>query len=322
MQQAYFCDIRNQIIPLLKNAMREIRIAMAWFTSSEIFDTMLECCQKGIKIDLILLNDANNFMNYAPDFNEFIKAGGILRIANRDIGLMHHKFCVVDDTVVITGSYNWTYNAETNNIENILITDDKDVIHQYQNAFKSLADRLNISSKSPRLTWDDIEHCDDVDFYELNNELKYISKAKNLPIRKVYQPSSKVVQILEIKKKPYSCQNVGIQFTINGKEAFYVIIQKDKPLPCVSDWIDMKLNADSMMKCDIRKGPDKDLRKTTSIHLASVSQIAQGSNKEQLSVSLQMSLNENGYLKISIKCSDTGKKMDINTIDSNIVRYE
>ena len=84
----------------------------------------------------------------------------------------------------------------------------------------------------------------------------------------------------------------------------------------------MKLNADSMMKCDIRKGPDMDLKKTTSIHLASVSQIAQGSNKEQLSVSLQMSLNENGYLKVSIKCSDTGKIMDINTIDSNIVRYE
>lgn len=79
MQQAYFSNIRNQIIPLLKKSMREIRIAMAWFTSSELFDTLLECCQKGIKIDLILLNDANNFMYYAPDFNEFIKAGGILR---------------------------------------------------------------------------------------------------------------------------------------------------------------------------------------------------------------------------------------------------
>ena len=322
MQHAYFCDIRNQIIPLLKNAKHEIRIAMAWFTSTELFDTLLECCQKGIKIELILLNDANNFMNYAPDFNDFIKAGGTLRIANRDIGLMHHKFCVVDDTVIMTGSYNWTYNAEMKNIENILITDDKDIILQYQNAFKALADRLVISSNSPRLTWEDIEHYENVDFYELNNELKYISKAKNLPIRKVYQPSSKVVQILEIKKKPYSSKNVGIQFTTNGKEAFYVIIEKDKPLPCKSEVVNMKLNVGSMMKCDIRKGPDIDLKNTTSIHNASVSQITQGSTNKQLSVSLQMSLNENGYLKVSICCSETGKEMDINTIDSNIVRYE
>ena len=35
--------------------------------------------------------------------------------------MMHHKFCVIDKTLLITGSYNWTYNAEISNAENILI---------------------------------------------------------------------------------------------------------------------------------------------------------------------------------------------------------
>jgi phosphatidylserine/phosphatidylglycerophosphate/cardiolipin synthase-like enzyme len=42
-------------------------------------------------------------MYYAPDFNEFIKAGGKLRIANAENGFMHHKFCVIDNDLAITG---------------------------------------------------------------------------------------------------------------------------------------------------------------------------------------------------------------------------
>ena len=33
---------------------------------------------------------------------------------------MHHKFCIIDDSILINGSYNWTNRAK-NNLENILI---------------------------------------------------------------------------------------------------------------------------------------------------------------------------------------------------------
>ena len=32
-------------------------------------------------------------------------------------GIMHRKFCVIDNNVLIHGSYNWTTNAETRNDE-------------------------------------------------------------------------------------------------------------------------------------------------------------------------------------------------------------
>ena len=118
MEQAYFINIRSKIIPILNEAKKEILIAMAWFTSNELFLSLLESLTRGVKVELVLLDNATNFMYYAPDFNEFINAGGILRIAKPENGFMHHKFCIVDDKVVITGSYNWTYYAETRNIEN------------------------------------------------------------------------------------------------------------------------------------------------------------------------------------------------------------
>ena len=41
---------------------------------------------------------------------------------------MHNKFCIIDDELVITGSYNWTTSADLKNDENVLfITSDKTV---------------------------------------------------------------------------------------------------------------------------------------------------------------------------------------------------
>ena len=37
---------------------------------------------------------------------------------------MHNKFCIIDKNIVLNGSYNWTDNAERNNLENIQVTYD------------------------------------------------------------------------------------------------------------------------------------------------------------------------------------------------------
>ena len=121
MEKAYFSDIRNRIIPCLDNATNKIQVAMAWFTSKELFEALINALNRNVDVELILLDNAINYMYYAPDFNELINAGGKLRIAGPEVGFMHHKFCVSDDSLVITGSHNWTCYAETRNVENIVI---------------------------------------------------------------------------------------------------------------------------------------------------------------------------------------------------------
>ncbi|NJK62165.1 MAG: hypothetical protein HC921_05290 [Synechococcaceae cyanobacterium SM2_3_1] len=34
---------------------------------------------------------------------------------------MHHKFAVIDESIVVTGSHNWSQGANRNNDENVLI---------------------------------------------------------------------------------------------------------------------------------------------------------------------------------------------------------
>lgn len=70
MEQAYFSQIRSKIIPYLNQAKEEVVIAMAWFTSAELFDALLSCLERRVNVELILLDNAINYMYYAPDFNE------------------------------------------------------------------------------------------------------------------------------------------------------------------------------------------------------------------------------------------------------------
>jgi phosphatidylserine/phosphatidylglycerophosphate/cardiolipin synthase-like enzyme len=51
---------------------------------------------------------------------------------------MHNKFCVIDNQKVITGSYNWSKNAENKNDENVAVVYDNDFASDYSVEFKRL----------------------------------------------------------------------------------------------------------------------------------------------------------------------------------------
>ena len=53
-------------------------------------------------------------------------------------GIMHNKFCIIDTHVVITGSYNWSNNAEFKNDENIEISNDFNLAKTYSKEFRRL----------------------------------------------------------------------------------------------------------------------------------------------------------------------------------------
>ena len=72
MELACFSEIRNKIIPFLNNATDKIQVAMAWFTSSELFGALLDALNRNVDVELVLLDNAINYMDYAPDFNELI----------------------------------------------------------------------------------------------------------------------------------------------------------------------------------------------------------------------------------------------------------
>ena len=58
---------------------------------------------------------------------------------------MHHKVIIIDNEVVITGSYNFTVSAEKTNDENVVIFFDKKIAAYYTAEFQRV---YNQASKS------------------------------------------------------------------------------------------------------------------------------------------------------------------------------
>ena len=51
---------------------------------------------------------------------------------------MHHKVFIIDDTIVVTGSFNPSNNAENNNDENMIIINDSKVAENYIKEYERL----------------------------------------------------------------------------------------------------------------------------------------------------------------------------------------
>jgi phosphatidylserine/phosphatidylglycerophosphate/cardiolipin synthase-like enzyme len=56
---------------------------------------------------------------------------------------MHHKVIVIDERIVITGSYNFTSRAERRNDENLLIIDDPTLAAAYLAEFERVFEQAN-----------------------------------------------------------------------------------------------------------------------------------------------------------------------------------
>ena len=324
MQEVYFEKIRSQIIPLLQNASHEVSIAMAWFTSAELFLELIKCLDRRVKVELVLLDSPINFMEYAPDFNEFIHAGGRLYIASSELGLMHHKFCVIDKEIAITGSYNWTYYAETRNMENILITDDVNIVSQFEKEFDRLITLLQISQEAPRYTWDSLENMDNVDFADINYEAEQISHILNKPVRKVMETKTQVF-VTELENTPKAAYNIGLWAkNDDNAEVFEIFIPRNETLPYESREHSLFFNSKEHDKLinHIIYGESKSLSSSTLLlKEVDFNEVICGRISDSLELRYRMTLDINGDLKMEVSCKETGKRKTITLLNQKFVRY-
>jgi tetratricopeptide (TPR) repeat protein len=137
-----FKNIAKEINLNLNSANSSIKVAIAWFTNEDLFDKLCFKLQEGLNVELLIINDLINNNEFGLDFQRFIDLGGKLYFGNPD-NLMHHKFCVIDNEILINGSYNWTYFAEFKNLENIIIHTNSQEIQPFNFEFDKIIKELS-----------------------------------------------------------------------------------------------------------------------------------------------------------------------------------
>jgi len=132
-----FRNIRPDVIYQLEQAKTSIFVCVAWFTEPILRDILEAKMKSGVEVRVITFDDGINAKN-GVDFGNIPH----ISVKAERHGIMHQKYCVVDNYVVIAGSYNWTKNAESKNDENIEIT------HGWENANKYTREFLDKWNKA------------------------------------------------------------------------------------------------------------------------------------------------------------------------------
>lgn len=126
---------RSVIINQLSQAIRDVKICVFTISDDQITDAIITTHKKGVQIQVITDND--KMEDEGSDIEQLADEGIPVKIDNTP-NHMHHKFMVVDERALLTGSYNWTRSAARYNHENILLTKETPVIRSYLKEFSQL----------------------------------------------------------------------------------------------------------------------------------------------------------------------------------------
>jgi phosphatidylserine/phosphatidylglycerophosphate/cardiolipin synthase-like enzyme len=136
--EVYFSLSDNPQKAIIKNinqAQASINIAMYILTDKEIALPLINAQKRGVKIRVYLDKEQ---VDYKYSQSRFLVQKGIkVRISTNNY-IMHHKFAIIDNRLLLTGSYNWTFSANNRNDENLMVIDDPEIIEIFQNQFVNL----------------------------------------------------------------------------------------------------------------------------------------------------------------------------------------
>ncbi len=133
---------KAKIIESISQAKSTIRVAMAYFTDREIADALIAARKNDREVTVVLSSDITN-----NEIRDYLKGKLTLIIyESNGRGIMHHKFCIIDNSLLLHGSYNYTYNATKNNQESLNITDSHNLISEYSNIFDTLTKDATVTN--------------------------------------------------------------------------------------------------------------------------------------------------------------------------------
>ncbi len=146
---------------ILNQAQTSINLALFVFSDQNIANTLERKNNQGINIKALIDPDfifrsysegldmlgvaLSNNCKYEIDNKPWKQNINTVGVANLPQGdKLHHKFAIIDDNIVITGSHNWSASANYQNDESLLVIKNSLVTDHYQQEFERLYNNSNL----------------------------------------------------------------------------------------------------------------------------------------------------------------------------------
>ena len=127
-------EFKNTIIENIKNANSSIKATIYKFDDDDIFNALNTVGENGIIFDMIC---DTNIYKKCLQLNSY---GKINEFNMKSYSKLHAKSILIDNQILILGSFNLDESAFSNNMEIGVIINDKDTIDKYNNFIQKVKD--------------------------------------------------------------------------------------------------------------------------------------------------------------------------------------
>jgi phosphatidylserine/phosphatidylglycerophosphate/cardiolipin synthase-like enzyme len=134
--------VASYVLEEISRAQSSVKFMTFSYTSSAIADAMLGRLEDGVRVEGVF--ERQNAQGTGAVFNK-LSEGGVDVLVDGNCYILHHKTIIIDDRIVITGSYNFTNSAERDNDENLVIISDPGVARAYLEEYA----RIRALAESP-----------------------------------------------------------------------------------------------------------------------------------------------------------------------------
>jgi phosphatidylserine/phosphatidylglycerophosphate/cardiolipin synthase-like enzyme len=143
--QNYFAsedDVQIRVVETVQSAKQSVYFMAFSFTDDLIGDAIMAKAKAGLRVQGVFEKTGST-----TQFSEFgrMKEAGLDVYTDGSPYALHHKVIIVDERLVVFGSFNFSENAEKSNDENMLIVDDANMAK----AFKAEYDKILDVAKNP-----------------------------------------------------------------------------------------------------------------------------------------------------------------------------
>ncbi len=149
--QAYFSpddDVRSVLIGLIDQEKQRISIAMYIITDAAIASALIRAFKRGIDVECVV--DQQYSKDRSSKVPLLANASIPICIYEGDDALIHHKFCIFEEQSLLwTGSYNFTKRASERNQENVIILSNASIMRQFRAQFERLKERSLCLTRKP-----------------------------------------------------------------------------------------------------------------------------------------------------------------------------
>ncbi len=126
----------SRLLELVREARHSILILAYSFTSDELTSAILSRARAGVQVRGVF-EFSQYQSNIGGDFDRLLSAGLDVHL-DGNAQNMHHKVLILDERIVVLGSYNFSKNAEERNDENTLILHSAEIARAFMEEFERI----------------------------------------------------------------------------------------------------------------------------------------------------------------------------------------